>query len=438
MPAQQAPAMPADVDRTVRALIADGYTAGMEIGLISPAGISYFGYGKSSPSGDAAPDENTVYEIGSISKVFTGTLLADMVLRGEVGLEDPIQDYLPAGVTAPTRGGRAITLESLATHRSGLPRVPANFAPADFANPYADYTPEKMFEFLSGYQLPRDIGSAFEYSNYGMGLLGYLLARHEGKTYEGLLESRIADPLGLTSTVVTLSPELRARMATPTRMGRSVSNWDFTALAGAGGIRSTARDMAEWIAANMGLRGSTLQLAMALAHQPRAAALGNTRTGLGWIAQPLAGHVVLWHNGGTGGYRSFAGFTHDGARGVVVLSNSVQSVDDIGLQLLVPSTSAPVDSAAVARYTGWYALPDSTTLLVEWRAGQLTYRSDNGERWVPLARLSEAEFERWPSPFPLRVTFLTDTGGAVTGLELRAPGGTKRTARRVAAGGSPD
>src|SRR5208283_4407870 len=119
-----------------------------------------------------ALDGDTVFEIGSITKVFTALLLADMAQRGEVALTDPVSKYLPKGVKMPGRNGHAIMLQDLATHTSGLPRLPSNMKPKDFMNPYADYTPELLYQFLSSYELPRDPGSKWEYSNLGAGLLG--------------------------------------------------------------------------------------------------------------------------------------------------------------------------------------------------------------------------------------------------------------------------
>ena len=118
------------------------------------------------------PDGDTVFEIGSITKVFTSLILADMVERGEVKLDDPVSKFLPASVTVPSRNGRQITLLDISMQISGLPRMPNNMKPADPENPYADYDPAKLYEFLSGYTLQRDIGEKYEYSNLAVGLLG--------------------------------------------------------------------------------------------------------------------------------------------------------------------------------------------------------------------------------------------------------------------------
>jgi serine-type D-Ala-D-Ala carboxypeptidase/endopeptidase len=162
--------------------------------------------------------------------------------------------YLPASVKVPERDGRQISLVDLATHTSGLPRMPANFRPKDPANPYADYTDEQLYSFLSSYDLIRDIGLKFEYSNLGFGLLGQGLARRAGTGYETLVETRICEPLGMKSTRITLSPDMERRFAA----GHSadlvtVSRWDIPSLAGAGALRSTANDLLIFFGGNDGL-----------------------------------------------------------------------------------------------------------------------------------------------------------------------------------------
>src|SRR3989442_9269459 len=164
---------------------------------------------------------DNVFEIGSITKTFTASLLADMVARGEVKLDDPVANYLPRAVRMPVRV-RPITLLDLATQSSGLPRLPDNFAPRDSSNPYADYSVQQLYEFLSRYQLPRDPGASYEYSNLGVGLLGHALALRAGMSYEQLVTRRILSPLGMRETAITLTPAMRARLAPGHDVGGNV------------------------------------------------------------------------------------------------------------------------------------------------------------------------------------------------------------------------
>ena len=188
-------------------------SVGMVVGVIEPKGRRVIAHGSLGKADPHPPDSGTIFEIGSITKVFTALLLAEMAHHGEVSLFDPVAKYLPKDVRAPERSGRSITLKDLATHTSGLPRLPTNLAPKNPANPYADYTVEQLYQFLSTYELTRDIGSRFEYSNIGGGLLGHVLARRANTNYEDLVHSRIGGPLGMNSTGITLMPKQKARLA---------------------------------------------------------------------------------------------------------------------------------------------------------------------------------------------------------------------------------
>ena len=263
---------PVPSDSEIRKILVDRIDTfhqgvGIVVGVIDPQGRRLVAYG-SLNQGDLRPlNGETIFEIGSVTKVFTSLLLSDMVQRGEVSLADPVAKYLPADVKVPERNGRVITLVDLSTHTSGLPRMPSNFNPKDPANPYADYTTEQLFQFISSYKLTRDIGSQFEYSNLGGGLLGQALSRRAGMDYEALVKSLITVPLGMASTGITLSPEMKARLA----VGHddklvAVPNWDIPALAGAGALRSTANDLMTFLAANLGYVKSPLAPAMGPTH----------------------------------------------------------------------------------------------------------------------------------------------------------------------------
>jgi CubicO group peptidase (beta-lactamase class C family) len=257
----------AQTDSEIRAMLVERvdvlrHATGMVVGIVGPSGRRVIAYGTMAKDDKRPMNGDTLFEIGSLTKVFTSLVLADMVQHGEVSLDDPVAKYLPAGVKVPERGGRSITLVDLATHTSGLPRIPNNMRPKDFANPYADYSAERLYQFLGAYSLPRDIGSQYEYSNLGAGLLGLALARRAGTSYEALIRSRICDPLGMSGTRVSLSPELKARLAT----GHDATlaprpNWDFDALAGAGALKSSANDLLNLLSMHLGYLESPLSAA---------------------------------------------------------------------------------------------------------------------------------------------------------------------------------
>ena len=332
------------IDKIVGPLVEGNTNIGVAVGVMAGDQQLALGYGKVTYGMDRKPNGDTVYEIGSISKVFTGTLLAQMVLEGKVKLDDPVEKYLPLTVTVPDYEKRKITLQDLATHVSGLPRLPTNFAPKDWTNPYADYTVENLYDFLSNHKLRRKPGETYEYSNLAVGLLGYVLARKNGKEYEQLLIDQICKPLGMDSTRITLSPELQQRLAPPytthgfwkLRIYLPDRNWDIPTLAGAGAIRSTVNDLLKFMSANMGITKTNLKGAFDLAHQERFKKDDILRMGLGChifqfedIDKP-----IHWHNGGTGGYRTFLGFIKEKKIGVVMLSNTQSGVDAAAIELL--------------------------------------------------------------------------------------------------------
>ena len=187
---------------------------GIVVGIVDENGSSIVSYGKMDNGTDQDVNGDTLFEIGSVTKTFTGLLLQDMIERGEMKLDDPVAKYLPASVKMPTHNGKEITLLQLATHTSGLPKMPDNFDPRRADNLAADYTIEKLYAFLSDYKLTRDPGAKFEYSNLGMGLLGHVITLKAGMNYESLVVERICKPLKMNSTRITLTPELKSCFTT--------------------------------------------------------------------------------------------------------------------------------------------------------------------------------------------------------------------------------
>ena len=413
---------------------------GIVVGLVDEKGIRIISYGKPSLKSDQTVNGDTVFEIGSVTKVFTATLLADMVERGEVSLNDPISKYLPKSVKTPTRNGKEITLLDLSTQTSGLPRLPGNFAPKDIQNPYADYSVEQMYAFLSSYTLTRDIGSQYEYSNLGVGLLGHLLTLRAGKDYETLVRTRICQPLKMDSTRVKLTPEMQARLATghnPALL--PVPNWDLPTLAGAGALRSTVNDMLKFVAANLGLNKSPLLAAMQMTHQSR----HDTETpdleiGLNWHILKKFDTVIVWHNGGTGGYHSFIGFDPKARKGVVVLSNSTNDIDDIGRHLLesqypLAKVEAPKEYKAIKleakildAYVGDYQLAPNFVITIS-REGDQLFAQATGQGKLELFAETETDF--FFKVVDAQVTFVKGDKGQVTSMVLHQNGVDQRATK---------
>lgn len=391
--------IPTDVSDHVAARVKDGDCVGVVICVVDEFGSCCLSEGRVSVDGDKMVDEKSVFEIGSITKAFTGVLLADMVLRGEVALDDPIEKYLPEGTKVPTRDGKNITLRDLATHRSGLPRMPTNLEPADPANPYADYDAKRMLAFLSQCELTRGIGEKYEYSNFGAGLLGYALARKAGKTYEELVTERILKPLDMKDSSITLSDELKARLAKGHADGKTVKNWDIDALAGAGALRSTPLDMVTFVEANIKPSDTAISKALQASYkdfietgQP------GLSVALGWHRWDRHGTKIIWHNGGTGGYRSFAGFAPEKKMGVVILTNSDTDLDAVGLHILEPKYDLPairkavtVSAEALEPLVGSYELRPGLVITITREDAQL-FAQLTGQEKFPVYAESESKF----------------------------------------------
>jgi CubicO group peptidase (beta-lactamase class C family) len=252
---------------------------------------------------------------------------------GMVRMNDQVKKHLSPGLDLGAHVG-GISLLQLATHCSGLPRMPDNFRPANPKNPYADYSQDQFFDWLRKVNLGEP---HFSYSNAGMGLLGQLLEIRSGSKFESLMRTWIAVPLGLNDTVVSLSAEQRRRSATPYSEGTALPMWDIPTLAGAGALRSTASDVLRWSSLHAGIIDSPLRSAMEEVQSSQGkSGPGTGKVAIGWLIRPSSRGNLVWHSGGTGGTRAWTGFNRRAGRSVVVLANSSVIVDDIGLHLLDP------------------------------------------------------------------------------------------------------
>ena len=378
-------------------------------------------YGQSGSAVDQL-DRDTVFEIGSITKVFTALLLTEMVTRGEVALDDPVSKFLPGTVKMPDRNGKQITLLDLATYTSGLPRIPDGI-PASGDNPYAAYTVEQLYAFLSSYTLHYDPGTHYEYSNLGFGLLGHALALRAGSSYEDLLVSRVCEPLGLRDTCISLSNSMRERLAKGHASNlKPASNWDIPTLAGAGALRSTANDLVKFVKATC-LSGANAPLRSAidmLLQTRRPTNLPNTEVGLGCFIRTGNKDEIIWKDGGTGGYASFVGFSTTLRSGAIVLSNSINSVNDIGFRLTNPAYTiaqyppeVAVDPAVLATYQGVYEMNPKFALTIRAEAGRLFVRGTGQPEFELFAEDQNRFFMRFVDA---QGTFLRDKDGAVDRL----------------------
>ena len=359
---------------------AQRWATGIVVGIVGPKGRRLVTYGTMG-AGDPRPvGADTVFDVGSITKVFTSLLLADMARRGEVSLDAPVSQYLPDGVKLPLRGGRPITLVDLATHTSGLPLRPTNLPSDNPENRYAGYTVDLMYRCLSALAANGDLGTEYGYSNLGYGLLGHALSRRAGVAYRELLRTRVTGPLGLADTRFDLTPGMQARLATGhTADLAPAPHSDFDDLEGGGGLRSTAGDLLTFLEAVLGYKKTPLAPAMqTMSATRRPGGMDpSTEIALAWNVLSSDGRTLLWKNGRVTGFRAFAGYDPAARVGVVALANAETNtgVDDIGLHVLDPRRpvnlrppsvhrEVPIRPALLDRYVGRYRFSETDVLTV--------------------------------------------------------------------------
>lgn len=452
----QCAAAQAPSDSAVRAILDERVSArlakGLAVGILDPDGRRRFFV--AGTSGTARPlDSTSVFDIASVTKTFTGVLLADMTVRGEMSLDDPVARYLPDSVKVPSRNGRQITLLDLATHTSGLPRSVVSYRPPDLGDPYADLTPQTLYAFLASHELRRDPGTEAEYSNLAYMLLGSALARRGSVAFEELLIRRVLDPLGLRDTRVTLTPSMRDRLTAAYDAGGAIvarSRYSPTLL-GHAGLLSTANDLLTYTAAHLAAAldstGGPLVAALHATHARRRFSYG-----LGWYRRPLpAGDTAVARDGATRGHRSFIGFAPRRRTAVVVLSTSAFFPTDIGYHLLAPELPlAPptlpswvdlqpvtLPAAVLEAYVGEYALSPEAHVVIR-REGVGLVLGPGGRQPRPLfvgpppwmQLFAERKDEFFLKDIDARVHFRRGASGRVTELVVRE-GEKERVATRV-------
>jgi CubicO group peptidase (beta-lactamase class C family) len=303
---------------------------GIAVGILQRGEVEVVALGTISDESDPA---SLCWEIGSITKVFTGLLLADMSIRGEVGLDDPIGNHLPDPVAGrlPSTSLQP-TLTDLATHTAGLPRLPVSIyrIAKGSDDPYSHLTEDDVFGYL-GPKTKRPRRRRPRYSNYGMGLLGHILARAAGRPHAALIEERILGPLGMTATRIGSCGEGTATVQ-GFRKGRPTPPWTFGALEAAGGLRSTINDLVTFAGACIDPPEGSVGEAIRLARQPfHESRLPSGSMGLGWMlrSHPKRSGSSLWHNGGTYGASSFLAVDP-------ALSSAVVACGNVGPGLFPP------------------------------------------------------------------------------------------------------
>jgi serine-type D-Ala-D-Ala carboxypeptidase/endopeptidase len=417
-----------DIEKLAAPLIESQSMVGCVVGVLENGQTKIYSFGEVNRGKGDKPNGDTLYEIGSLTKTFTGTLLGDMVNRGAVTLDTTLQDLLPDSVKLQSADDKPIRLVDLASQTSGLPRLPTNLKPKDWKNPYADYTPELLYEFLNGYKPDRAPGK-YEYSNLGMGLLGHVLARKAGKSYEQLVVERICDPLAMSDTRVALSDEQRKRLAPPYNVSLEPdSNWDIDSLAGCGGLRSSANDILKFAKAALSDDGDVSK-AIHEAWKPHYQKKGDFTTGLAWI-QAHDG-VSWWHNGQTGGYTSALFVYPPKKLAVVVLANTATELTTTLAEKILVSVAGgkpdpiavrktvKVDPAVLKSYEGRYSLAPLFAITITVEDGKLMAQATLQSKFEVFP---ESETEFFYKVVDAKLSFEKDKDGKVTQLVLHQNG----------------
>ena len=427
-----------NIGRLAQPYIDANRVVGISIGVLK-AGQAITAHVGHTRSQGPVPDNDTVYEIGSVSKVFTGILVADAVVRGRARLDQPAQELLPGNVKMPRWKDRPIMIVDLTTHRSGLPRLASNMPIANGQNPYVDYTSKLAYEFLTEHRLRRRPGSEYEYSNLGMALAGYLISANAELSYDELLRQRIAEPLAMKSTRVVLSPSMHQRLATPhLAVGEETSTWECADMPGAAGIRSSTTDMLRFAQAHLSPPNDDTGRAIELAWKKHTVDVSKgPAMGLGWN---FAGDgKTRWHNGQTGGSHSMLLINRETQMAVVLLANTAsQELDRLafdvvrmlrGAEVKPRSFEEPIRVAkkVMERYVGQYQLAPSFVFAVSVKGDKLMVGITKQPTVQVFAR---SETEWFYTVVDATLKFQIDNDGKCTSLQL-IQNGITQTAKRI-------
>ncbi len=330
----------ARVDKMCNKFVSKPNAAGLFVGIIQGDAMYVQGYGVMDKQTNAKPDSTTIFEIGSLTKVFTAEIAQRLVDNKELNWEDNFSEYLPATVKLPADDNTK--LFHLASHTSGFPRLPEVWfdkLEIDTCDPYSSLDTNDLISYLNSYTDKKAPSlDRYDYSNLGTGILGHILEWRSGKSYEELLQQHICKPLGMINTSLTATDSTRFA-AGYDALGNKTCHWTIPVLGAAGAIKSTGADMLKFLRANMG-DSSELGTSM-LKTQTELAGITGGGIAYGWHIDKVSGAVfgmedIVWHNGATGGFRSYMGFERGSKKGIVVLSNQAsENTDRLAIQLLI-------------------------------------------------------------------------------------------------------
>lgn len=295
----------------------------LSIAIIEGGKTNYYGVIKIKDTLKPINNQNKIFEIGSLTKVFTSTVLAKLVTEKKISLEENINSFYPFKFNNEIK----INIKSLANHTSGLPRLPGNFDLTNLINPYKDYGKDKLNEYLkSELKLENEPLKKYSYSNLGAGILGYTLGLSQKTSFQNLLQKYIFDKYNMKNSFTTSKNLNESLIKGLGEKGEPSSNWDFDVLFGGGGILSTTEDLAKFANAQLDEKNRELELT----RKPTFVINEKMKIGLGWhILNFENGNTVYWHNGGTGGYSSSMSIDIKQKKSIIILANIAGINDEL-------------------------------------------------------------------------------------------------------------
>jgi serine-type D-Ala-D-Ala carboxypeptidase/endopeptidase len=418
----------AAVDQLVQPIIDARAASGIVIGIVEDGKTQIFGYGQGVAAGP--PDAATVFEISSVTNTFTATALAVMADRKMVGLEDPVRKYLPADAVPAAKEGEAeIRLIDLASQNSGLPFLPNNLHPKNPSDPYADYTPQLLYAFLADHTLHLPPNAGFVYSSAGMGLLGYALSMHYGKSYEQMILDLVAGPLGMHDTRIMLSDDEQKRFAAGhDGDGQIVHNWDYDVLAGSGALRSTAADLMLFVQAQIN-PPDRLKSAIEMTHVERHKIGPGGSVAMAWLIKPDG--QTYRHDAGSAGYTTYVSFNTARKTGFVVLIDSAGTLmDQIGdrlehmlsgdaVQPIPVHRAITLDSKTLDEYVGNYEVLRGVKMTIAHQGDEMTAQLPGQ---APLRLYAEAKDKFFVRVVDATLDFERGDQGQITACTLHRGG----------------
>ena len=408
-----------DIHDRINNAVSRGKVGAAVFGAYDQGDVAVYGYGRTRQDQPQEPDGDTLFEIGSITKVFTAILVQRLAEQGKLDWEQPISSHLTELQFENELVG-AITLRSLATHSSGLPRLPTNLSPGDSLDPYADYTRGDLSNFLSSFD-PDSLSSEYAYSNLGFGLLGSIAADTAQTDYPAAIAKYILEPLGMSRSFAAYPQQTDPNMASGYSNGAAMPAWTFDALAGAGAIVSSANDLMQFIRAGFEADPSGVPAAIAATQEPQE----GHEMALAWhMRSDSDGNTVYWHNGGTGGYASFLAVSPAQSKGWLILaaSSDYSWVTELGMSL--PAKPQQVEAADLSPYTGVFQLTPDLFLTISEQDGQLFVQATNQPAFPVFAMDPDRFFYK---VVDAEIEFLRDDSGAVHALTLHQSGEHRAT-----------